>query len=431
MGVYSAFYSIIPFDEESKKGFRVDNKNNIQAFNEKDANEIFNNFKKTIGNKNASFEMAQRIENALNDMIKQDPRDYDMLLNKFVSQIESKNFQFFFNNNFIKIANSSLILDEQLFHAKFNQIKDKIIQMFGTDENGLLSEATALKKVQGMINNYRGQVFEQVIKAVTYESGSIIAQMTEDISTQLLTNSFLDNLKVTIDLFDNKIKDKKRKDSLLDLKKMEANKTKDNLIIEIYDNDESEGGILTLKGGKQKTDIQVKLPGKEFFKASLKNYGANSKSPTISLLSKRNVASFIGQWPKSTKIQRNLAINGLSARDLNESQFNIMKKIFIVQATMGSSKALDVTSDYFIINTNNKERPIRVLSMYNIFFDDNSDFIKDFSGEKISSGVKPIPQVPRSEKDFTHFVRSATISIHTQYNLEKILKNYKKNHQNS
>ena len=49
MGIVTAFYSIIPFDENSKKGFRVDNKNKIQAFTEKDADKIVENFKKTIG----------------------------------------------------------------------------------------------------------------------------------------------------------------------------------------------------------------------------------------------------------------------------------------------------------------------------------------------------------------------------------------------
>ena len=427
MGIVSAFYSIIPFDENSKKGFRVDNKNKIQAFTEKDADKIIENFKKTIGNKNANYQMAKKVEDALNDMIEDDPQEYDRLLRKFVSKITDLNFAFFFNNGYINIQNGSLVLDKDLFHNNFNQLKSEIIKRFGANKNGDLPESTALKKVQGMISNYRGQVFEQVIKAIMYESGEILSRLTEQTTQQLLTNLFIDNRGITIDLLDNKIKDKKREDALLNVKKMEANQTKDNIIIDIYDNDKSEDGHLTIKGGKQKTDVQIKMPGRQFFKASLKNYGASDKSRTISLLSKGNVASFISQWPGSTKMQRNLAVNGLSAIDLNESQFNIMKKIFIIQAAMGSSKKLDVTSDYFIINTNKEKRPIKVLSMYNIFFENNSDFIKSFSGENVSDGVKPIPQIPRSEEDFTNFVKSATISIHTQYNLNKILSNYKNN----
>lgn len=427
MGIVSAFYSIIPFDENSKKGFRVDNKNKIQAFTEKDADKIVENFKKTIGNKNANYQIAKKIEDALNDMIEDDPQQYDKLLEKFVSKISDPNFAFFFNNGYINIQNGSLVLDKNLFHNNFNQLKSVVIKMFGANKNGSLPESTALKKVQGMISNYRGQIFEQVIKAVMYESGEILSRLTEQTTQQLLTDLFIDNRKITIDLLNNKIKDKKREDALLNIKKMEANQTKDNIVIDIYDNDKSEDGHLIIKGGKQKTDVQIKMPGRQFFKASLKNYGASDKSRTISLLSKGNVTSFISQWPGSTKMQRNLAVNGLSAIDLNESQFNIMKKIFIIQAAMGSSKKLDVTSDYFIINTNKEKRPIKVLSMYNIFFENNSDFIKSFSGEKVSDGVKPIPQIPRSEEDFTNFVKSATISIHTQYNLNKILNNYKDN----
>jgi hypothetical protein len=168
---------------------------------------------------------------------------------------------------------------------------------------------------------------------------------------------------------------------------------------------------ITVSGSQGKTDVAVNGLAGDFTGISAKNYRGGSRQ--ISLLGGANIAGLIIQWPGLEMEKKNLALNGLSAISISNSQFNIMKQIFTIQGLMGLENE-DIKSQLFIINTNRAKDPILVFSVYDLLFEQNLE--GDFTGTVLN----PITDLPRDVKEFINFINNTKISIHTQLKISQL-----------
>ena len=393
-------YHIIPFNEKTKNGFKT--KNGTIAFLKKDANNIYESMKQQA-NQMARRSQAKILENALNAAIINNKIEYEKILTVYMKNIENINFQQLLKiDGLITVENGSLTVNKDVFNQNYIKIRNMTKSMFKTKTNK--RNATAiLKQIEGSVNAMRGQAFEYMMSAIMQKSEQILKDLSEESIDKLI-----DQFTVNLQQGSVKLTGHEK------FKSQSGKQRKDYIEIKI-DGNEQDFDTMTVRGGSVKSDLTLQLPNENLFTASLKDQ-TTGLDESIKLLSKGRVVSLIEQWPGTTPHLRNLAMNGLSARDLNSEQFNTMKKLFIIQAAMGSG-ALDINADYFIINTGIETAPIRVLSTYDLFFS-NFDFIHDFGGMTGNkAGIPHLPQVPRTTSGFYNYVDSVVLSMKTQMSL--------------
>ena len=410
-------YHIIIFDKKSKKGFKT--KEGIKAFKDNDANDIYTVFKKQSNHLIGKNE-AKILEESLNDAILMNRVEYDQMVQNFLTEIDNIDFQKLMKfEGLITSINGKLTINQEVFNQNYQQIRNLTRQIFPNPGKIRRNSEYILKQLTIYINKYRKQIFEYMMTAILKDSEEILGDLADNKIDELLTKHFSNNLKAGI-----KIENRKKSKKI-------SNKNNENIKISIRANGLGNDGrgydTVQIKNSNRNTAINLQLPNDQMFTAALKE-ASGSMYNKVSLVSKSKVTSLVNDWPIPAP-KKNLAINGLSARDLNISQFKTMKKIFFIQAIMGLNN-LDVNSDFLIVNTGLVNKPIRVISLYDIIFNDAGHILKISESSNATlrnipdNSIEPIPQVPRSTSTFREFVTGATLSLKTQISLSQILNKY-------
>lgn len=367
-------------------------------FTKEDANNIIDVLKSNSSNF-VRRDTALKIQNALNKMVNEQYENYILLLSKIVTELNNKNY-----NNLININNNLVSLNEGTvklnrsaisgYEKQLHTLANELSKKHNIKEDNL---ASIFNILNGSLNTLRGDIFEYFLGVIFNESAKSIQNIV-DVGEDELIDTFIKGInnlanknKLDIKAFADKRSNFKSRVMGADLK--------ENINITI------DNAGMTIQGAQGKTDVAISnLSGDNIFKGiSAKNYSNTSRH--ISLLSGANILGLITQWP--TDINRmNLALNGLSAKSISLSQQKIMKDIFLIQGLMGLENE-DIKSELFIINTNAKENPFLVFSVYDLLFTDNIQGKFDWSKMspiRYSKGGRTLDQ-------FMNFINSARLSI--------------------
>ena len=394
MSVYSQF-SILPFDKPSKK-FIIDDAGKVQSFEKSDSDTILLAMKKDSSSFLKKVD-AKKLQDAINKAINKYSQQFNLLIDKIINELD---------NELLKSLNNLGVIERQVGTIKLNtakarQYEQEVLEISNTffSKNGVHDTdiAKAISRINGSLSKVRGDIFENFLSIILNNSKAIINNLTEA-NIDNLVELFGRNLS-TYNRKGVKIIDKNNKSS-----EVTGDKTKDKIIAYIDDK------MISVSGAQGKTDVAIEGLNGDFLGISAKNYTGSRR---ISLLSEGNLVGLVSQWPGTSDHIKNLALNGLSAASISGTQYKLMKKIFLVQALMGT-KNEPILSQLFIINRNTPIDPILVFSVYDLLFNDETNFKGRFSK------IKPIAKLPRELDDFINFINNTKISIKTELTLSKL-----------
>lgn len=396
MGLYQ--YSILPYingkflvGDHTEKFESSDAQNVIDAIREQ--SEFF-----------VRKEKARELQDAFNNAIRDNKIQYLKLVNKIINELSNVNLDFLISEGIVIQKEGTLSMggSQEKIISKGREFENEIKKIAYSINNEKSITEMSIKSAIGIINNslnkIRGDIFENLLATLLDTSKSDIANIVnadmneiEKLITQNITKYSDGQIKVL---------------SQSKSSKVTGGDTKKKIDVSI----DNQG--ITIQGGQGKTDVAINGLAGDFIGISAKNYQKNRK---ISLLSGANIIGLIFQWPGIGIEKQNLALNGLSAISIWESQFAIMKPIFLIQGLMGVQSE-DIKSQFFIINTNAASNPILVFSIYDLLFTDNMQ--GDFKGSYIAA--TPYKDLPRDIEKFLNFINNTKITIHTQLTYSKL-----------
>lgn len=398
MGIYNQF-SLLPYIP-SKNKFQLQN-NRTEIFTEKDSTQVIialkNNAKNFIYKEKAAI-----IQNALNRAIAEQKENYEKMIDKIAHELNNTSYEKLLSLGVIKRREGTIQLDSQKAQLYNKEIREIASQLSGYQKEDDIVKV--IQRLSGSLNKMRGDIFENFL-AVSLENIGILlntaSENVEDMVVEEVSNVLkkYGGKKNTVIIKNNKNSYSSKNSKVM------GDILKENLTFYLDENK------ITIKGSQGKTDVAIKNLDGNFLGISAKNYQSGSRQ--ISLLTNANISGLVSDWPGITLEQKNLALNGLSAMSINEQQFNIMKKIFLIQGLMGLSSE-DIKSQLFIINRNTIKNPILVFSVYDLLF--NQNIKGDFQKEIYSIGI------PRNNNDFLKFIQNSRLSIHTQLKLSQLAK---------
>lgn len=395
MGLYGQ-YNILPYIKDKKKFKTPDG---LDIFTSKDKDIVINEMKKHT----QSFirkEAAKNLQNALNNVINSQSDNYEKLVAKLIQSLGNNNMSFLSDIGLLQQRGGSITLKKtqsivNQYEKELRDIAAQVSTKYTTEDD--LNKVMA--RINGSLNKLRGDIFENLLADLLDTSKNKIIDLATA-SVDELTNLISQNMERY-----SKGNIKVINKTNISSSKVIGAELKDSLEISI-DNEK-----ITVSGSQGKTDVAVNGLAGDFMGISAKNYQGGARQ--ISLLGGANITGLIIQWPGLSMMKKNLALNGLSAISISNEQFEIMKQIFIVQGLMGLENE-DIQSQLFIINTNRKQNPILVFSVYDLLFEQNLE--GDFSGTVLN----PISDLPRDVQEFLNFINTTKISIHTQLKVNQL-----------
>lgn len=395
MGLNYSYY-IIPFLPDRNK-FHL-RKGVEGVFEQSDADNVITKLHeqtKTFIQKNT----AKKLQDALNQSIKNSSEQYYKLVDKIIKQLNNNNLNSLMQMGVVKRYRGTIKLDKTA--AKTPQYESTLKSIAAQISDKYTSEDDinkVIERINGSLNKIRGDIFENLLADIFDNAEGIIDNLIEKEIDEIVESISNNIEKYSKGNF--KVVNKTGKSS-----KVIGSNVKESLNVSI--NSEK----ISISGSQGKSDVMVKNLDGNIIGISAKNYRGTSTE--ISLLNSANIVNLISQWPGIEHEKKNLALNGLSAIDLYENQFDIMKKIFIIQGMMGMENE-DIKSQLLIVNTNRINNPILIFSIYDLLFN------QDIQGKV--TGLNPIPRenLPRSTERFLNFVKSSSISISTELKLSKL-----------
>ena len=342
-------------------------------------------------------EDAKKLQDSLNLAIKNNQKNYEKLIDKIIIALD--------NDLYNRLAQIDGLVERKgatfkiAFAEKYNEEVLKIAKDFDLAKDG--DDIIKIQqRINGALNKLRGDIFENFLAVVFNQSEQLVGNLQEKTIEELIDyfcKGFSNNKNIKI------TKDKSYEGIFA---KVVGQEVQDSISLKI---DSKE---ILISGSQGKTDVQLlNLDGSNLMGISAKSYGSGDRK--ISILSKANIASLISSWPAVNDDIKNLALNGLSSKSEVAQQYNLIKKIFMIQGLMGADNR-SILSEMFIINRNTEENPILILSMYDLLFTDNlkGDFSK----------IEPInyKKGGRTPEQFINFIKNSTISIHTQLSINKL-----------
>lgn len=416
------------FEEETEEGQRIKH----PKFDASQRDQVVSKYKEQMETFKRDSE-AKVLETALNNAINKNKENYLMVIKKIMKELDNqvyerlkelgKNIR---NNNedaFIFQKEGSVRLNQENIKNSAKKYMEKFKEIASTLRTSNSSKKEQKKerseieqiidKLNGGLNKFRGDIFENflalILDDIEINSLNLIEQTVEDLEGKI--SKSIEKLKSqNISLSWQGYQGKNAKVSGGSIVK------KMGLSVD--------GKEVAFTGSQGKTDIAISGLDGDFSNNSALGISAKSylESGRISLLSGGNIGSLISEWPVSGDL-KNLAINGLSAKTIATSQFNLMKKIFLIQALAGTSQD-ELKSQFLIINRNNINNPFLVFSVYDLLF--KYSFSGNFGNKNDKITFSKLLNYPRTKDSFYNFIVNAIVSVHTELTIAQMAKEYHK-----
>ena len=374
---------------------------------------------------------AKVLETALNNAVNRNKENYLMLIRKIMKELDNQVYERLEKLGSEKLGNKDAFIFQKEGSIRLNKenIKNnakKYMEEFKNIASTLRTSNSSKKdkkerseieqiidKLNGGLNKFRGDIFENflalILDDIEINSLNLIEQTVEDLEGKI--SKSIEKLKLqNISLSWQGYQGKNAKVSGGSIVK------KMGLSVD--------GREVAFTGSQGKTDVVISGLNGDFSNNSALGISAKSylESGRISLLSGGNIGSLISEWPVSGDL-KNLAINGLSAKTIATSQFNLMKKIFLIQALAGTSQD-ELKSQFLIINRNNINNPFLVFSVYDLLF--KYSFLGNFRNENNKITFSELLNYPRTKDSFYNFIVNAIVSVHTELTIAQMAKEYHK-----
>ena len=238
------------------------------------------------------------------------------------------------NNNAFKITNTDLSAAWREYNQKKAKYDSLGIELTEIDKKKLEDALKTALSINGSMNSIRGQIFESFLQMVIPIISTVGFDEIDTIINQLVEN--LKNSKAAISTMGS---------------------TKDKISLQL-------GDKMMQIASQGKIDVSVPSPftTNENIKSliSAKNY---SSTRDIHIFSGAVVVGLMSQWPVSEH-DINYGHYGLAVYTPQPALLNEMKSLMAIQGLAGSQvQNSDKLANIFILNTQSKKNPIKVISI--------------------------------------------------------------------